>query len=91
MHIERDRRQLLRDACRSPDRGVVDALLMNDRDLWVVVARHGEQIEEWLHGMDGEEVAPLRVCRTLLANGEIVIGKADPDRDLLLSELQDIY
>ena len=90
MQFERDRRQLLIDAYRSRERGVVDALVMNDRDLWLVVARHGEQIEEWMHGTGGEEVAPLRVCRKLMANGEIVIGEADPDRDLLLSEMQDI-
>ena len=90
MQFERDRRQLLIDAYRSRERGVVDALVMNDRDLWLVVARHGEQVEEWMHGTGGEEVAPLRVCRKLLANGEIVIGESDPDRDLLLSEMQDI-
>ena len=91
MEFERDRRQGSLDGRRPQARGVVDALVMNERDLWVVVARQGESIDEWLHGSCGEEVAPLRVCRTLLGNGEIVLDDADPDRDQLLSDLEDLF
>ena len=91
MQFERGRRQATIEAHRSSDRRVVDALVVNDRDLWVVVAHQGERIEEWLHGTDGEEVAPLRVCRTLLRNGRVVLDAADPVRDHLLSELEETY
>jgi len=91
MEFERNRRQGSLDVRRPQARGVVDALVMNDRDLWVVVARQGESIDEWLHGSGGEEVAPLRVCRTLLGNGEIVLDHVDPDRDQLLSDIEDLF
>ena len=91
MEFERDRRQGSLDGRRPQARGVVDALVMNERDLWVVVARQGESIDEWLHGSGGKEVAPLRVCRTLLENGEIVLDNADPDRDQLLSDLEGLF
>jgi len=91
MQFERDRRKAAIESHGSSVRGVVDALVVNDRDLWVVVARHGERIDEWLHGAGGEEVAPLRVCRTFLGNGRIVLDEADPEHDRLLSEIEEMY
>ena len=91
MEFERDRWHASFEVRRSRERGVVDALVVDERDLWAVVARHGERIEEWLHGSGGEEVAPLRVCRTLLENGRVVLDQTDPERDHLLSDLEDLF
>jgi hypothetical protein len=89
MQFERDRRLAPSDGQRLAERGVVDALVVDDRELWLVVARRGESIEDWLHGGTGWEVAPLRICRSLLGQGRLLVGHADPARDRLLSELEE--
>jgi len=72
------------------NRSIVDGLVTGGTDLWLVVAREGEQIEEWFHGETGIEVAPLRVCRWLGRDG-LVLDDPDPQRDRLLSEIEDEF
>lgn len=88
MQFEKDRIASI-ETYRSRKRGVVDALVVNQRDLWVVVAPQDESIDDWLHGSSGQEVAPLLVCRKLLSNGQLILADPDPERDGLLSETED--
>jgi hypothetical protein len=55
-----------------------------------VVARPGESIEEWMHGTHFEEVASLRVGRTIPGSDCIVLDDPDPARDRLLSEIENL-
>jgi hypothetical protein len=71
-------------------RGIVDGLVVGDRDLWLVVARSDESIEEWLHGGEGDEIAPLMICRGLTKD-RLLLDASDPDCDRLLSELEDEF
>jgi hypothetical protein len=61
----------------------VDALVVGGHEVWVVVARPGDDPAEMLWaGDDG-----LRVCRAILDHDMVLLGPADPESDPLLSEL----
>lgn len=66
----------------------VDGLVVGGREVWVVVARAGEEIEDLLWAQDDPaQRASLRICRAVLEGGILVVGNASPERDPLLSEL----
>ena len=68
-------------------RGIVDGLVVGNRDVWVVVAPRGEDMADWLDG--GDEIegdAPLMVCRAVSEAGTVLLDDADPLRDRLLSQ-----
>ncbi len=73
-------------------REVIDGLLVGDQEVWLIVARRGEDLSEWLEPPDGEsEPAPLRICRAVLGDDTLVMGEPDPEQDALLSELDGTY
>ncbi len=66
---------------------VVDALLIGKQDVWSVVGRLEEDDSDlFTDGGDPQSTVPLRLCRAVL-DGAVVLGDADPEQDLLLSEL----
>ena len=68
-------------------RGIVDGLVIGNRDVWVVVAPRGEDMADWLDG--GDEIdggGPLMVCRAVSEAGTVLLDDADPLRDRLLSQ-----
>ena len=68
-------------------RAVVDALLIGRKDVWGVVGRLEEDDSDlFTDGGDPRAAAPLRLCRAVLDDA-VVLGDADPEQDLLLSEL----
>lgn len=67
---------------------VVDVLLVGGREAWSVIARPGDDHSDlFTDGGDPERTAPMLLCRSVGANGELVIGATDPGHDLMLSEL----
>lgn len=66
----------------------VDGLLAGRSEVWVMVARPGEDPAGllWSDDDQGGE-AGTRVCRAVLEDGVLVMGDADPDEDPLLSDL----
>ena len=75
---------------RSPRtrRVALDGLVVNRREVWVLVGREDDDPVDLLLGIDGESSGcPLRVCREVLDDGRLLIGDPDPDQDQLLSEL----
>ncbi len=74
-------------ACRR--RGIVDGLVINDREVWMVVATAVEDLDEFLDSSnDSGPASKLVVCREI-SDGVVVLGGADPEHDALLSELRD--
>ena len=75
-----------RSSTRTPGRttmAAVDAMVVGGGEVWVVVARPGEDPAEILWaGDDG-----LRVCRAILDHDMVLLGSADPESDPLLSDL----
>jgi hypothetical protein len=67
----------------------VDGLLIGGREVWVVLARYGDEAASLLRAPQGPELTPLRLCRAVLADGRLVMGGADPGTDPLLSELSE--
>jgi hypothetical protein len=76
---------------RNPEQGkhsAVDGLMVGRREVWVVVARPGQDPIDllWSENSYADTLVP-RVCRAVLDGGVLVIGDADPEDDPLLSEL----
>jgi len=66
----------------------VDDLIKGDAPVWVVVTRDDPEIDRpFLREEDCESLAPLRICRAVLADGSLVIGTVDPDQDESMSDL----
>jgi hypothetical protein len=63
----------------------VDAVVVGGNEVWVLVARPGEDPADLLWSCDGDD--RLRICKAVLEGGVLVMGDADPDRDPLLSEI----
>ncbi len=71
-------------------RGIVDGLVINDQEVWMVVATASEDLDEFLDSTDDSaSSSQLVVCREI-SNGVVVLGGADPEHDSLLSELRDL-
>lgn len=64
-------------------RRVWDGLVRGNHEYWVVVAREGEDMAEWLRPDEkGLESTPLRVCRAILDDDVLVLGEDDFDYEL---------
>jgi hypothetical protein len=63
----------------------VDGLIVGSREVWLVVAHGAEDLEDLLTAEPDE--APLRLCRAVLDDDELVLGDADPERDAFLSDI----
>ncbi len=75
------------ETCRR--RGIVDGLVINDQEVWLVVATAAEDLDEFLDSSDAAgSSSQLVVCREV-ADGVVVLGGTDPEHDALLSELRD--
>lgn len=75
----------------SPERrrhSAVDALMAGRNEVWVMVARPGEDPTDllWSGNAYADNLVP-RVCRAVLDGGVLVLADADPEDDPLLSEL----
>ena len=69
-------------------RRVVDVLLVGGKESWGVIARPGDDHSDlFTDGGDPERTVPLLLCRSVGADGVVVIGSAEPGNDLMLSEL----
>ncbi len=81
--------QSAREACRTtPRRVAVDGWIIGGREVWVVVAARGEDVSDLLRTDLGKGAGEgLWVCRAVLENGEVILGRTDPACDPLLSEL----
>lgn len=67
-------------------RCAVDGLVM--RDVWVLLGREQDDPVDVLLGEQGTmSDVPLLLCREVLADGRLLIGKASADQDELLSDL----
>ena len=66
-----------RPRCRA-----LDGLIADGREVWLVVGREPAEVAALLSGT-GE----LMLCRAVLPNGDLVLGRASADRDPLLSEV----
>jgi hypothetical protein len=66
-----------RQRCRA-----LDGLIADGREVWLVVGREPGEVAALLSGTDD-----LTLCRAILPNGDLVLGRASADRDPLLSEL----
>lgn len=64
-------------------RRVLDAIVVDGRDAWALLARDIEDLIDLLD-LDADP-APLRLCRGVRPDGTVLLGSADPDRDPLLS------
>lgn len=65
------------------ERRVLDALYVDGREAWALLAR---EVEDLIDLLDLEsDPEPLLVCRRVDPDGTIVLGTADPERDPLLS------
>ena len=60
----------------------LDGLIADGREVWLVVGRERADVADLLCG-----TAELTICRTVLENGVLVLGRASADRDPLLSEV----
>jgi hypothetical protein len=69
---------------RSTRHHLLDGLVVNDDDVWVVVG-DPEEVLSLLLDDDGE--APLTLCRGLVGEDSILIGAADPHRDRWISNI----
>ncbi len=70
-------------------RGIVDGLVINDQEVWMVVATASEDLDEFLDSTDTSTASSqLVVCREV-SDGVVVLGGTDPEHDALLSELRD--
>jgi hypothetical protein len=58
----------------------LDGLIADGREVWLVVGREPAEVTALLSG-----TAELTICRAVLPNGDLVLGKASADRDPLLS------
>jgi len=67
---------------RSDDQPIVDGLLLDNGEIWVVVARNEEDLDGWL-----DDGLPLKLCRAVLDDDTLLLGESDPDRDSLLSDV----
>jgi hypothetical protein len=70
---------------RTEGRPVVDGLLLEGGELWVVIAHSEQDLLGWFE--PGSETPPVRMCRALLEDGTVVLGTTDPERDSLLSQM----
>lgn len=76
-----------RDSC-CRRHAAVDGLLAGRSEVWVMVARPGEDPADLLwSGEDREGESTVRVCRAVLDDGTLVLATADPEEDPLLSDL----
>ena len=66
-----------RQRCRA-----LDGLVADGREVWLVVGREPAEVAALLSGTD-----ELTLCRAVLPNGDLVLGRASMDRDPLLSEI----
>ena len=66
-----------RPRCRA-----LDGLIADGREVWVVVGREPAEVAALLCGTED-----LTLCREVLPNGDLVLGRASADRDPLLSEV----
>jgi hypothetical protein len=66
---------------KPPCRGL-DGLIADGKEVWLVVGRDQAEIASLLSAA-GE----LTLCRSVLDNGVLVLGRASADRDPLLSEV----
>jgi hypothetical protein len=62
---------------------VLDALFVDGREAWALLAREVEDLIDLLD-LEGDP-EPLLVCREVREDGTILLGTADPERDPLLS------
>ncbi len=74
-------------AARAARRSVVDGVLAGRGDVWIVVARPGEDPASFLREPEpGGRGA--RICRAVLPDGTLVMAESDPESDPLLSEMR---
>jgi len=60
----------------------LDGLIADGREVWLVVGRERAEVAALLSGS-----GDLTICRIVLSNGRLVLGRASADRDPLLSEI----
>ena len=66
-------------------RRVLDGFVQGRADCWVVVAREERDLEDWFQSEEqAVEVAPLRMCTAVLANGDLILDDSDPNSSELL-------
>jgi hypothetical protein len=58
-----------------------DGLLHGQRDVWVVVAREGIDLADWLLPAGGTLGSALRVCSEVREDGTLVLETTDPFED----------
>ncbi len=69
-------------------RRVVDGLVLDRQEVWVLLGSLDEDPVEWLLGdLEIDSDVPFRICRAVLDDGMLLIDDADPDHDQLLSQL----
>ena len=58
---------------------VWDGWVAGRPDCWLLVPRSEDDLDDWLYSeASATEVAPLRVCRELCADGTVVLSETDP-------------
>lgn len=62
----------------------LDGLLVDERDVWVVIGDHDEVLSLLL---EDEHADPLTLCRGIVGDDLLLIGEADPLRDRLISNI----
>jgi hypothetical protein len=69
-------------------RSAVDGLMAGRNEVWVMVARPGDDPVDllWSGCGDDAEAGPM-ICRAVLDGGVLLLGSADPEDDPLLSDL----
>ena len=56
---------------------VVGGTVEGQSDCWVVVAREERDLDDWLRSEEQAiEAAPLRMCRAVLDNGDLILAAA---------------
>jgi hypothetical protein len=66
-----------RPRCRA-----LDGLIADGREVWLLVGREPGELASLLVGGEG-----LTLCRAVLPDGTLLLGRASADRDPLLSDL----
>lgn len=71
-------------------RGVVDGLVVGDRETWVVLAPQDEPLGAWFEQSAEWGSIPLVICRDVIGGEVVVIDTPDPLQGRLLSDLEEL-
>jgi len=74
-----ERLQAARETGSEARSAFIEGVLHGDGASWIILARDGMELADWLAGDDGEgPAAALTVCREVRPDGTVVLGGAEP-------------